>query len=76
MLSEKLRFSSTIRLRAAARDEHPEAEYQQCPPLTRLLPRAGGPASRFAMTCAWQIYLIHGVPTKSLILWSKALAIP
>ena len=29
----------------------------------------GAPLDQIDLTCAWQIYLIHGVPTKSLILW-------
>ena len=37
--------------------------------LTRLLPRAGSPAQRFARTCAGQIYLLKGAHAKSEILW-------
>ena len=33
---------------------------------TALLRRAGSPASRFAMTCAWQIYLIKRGPRSAV----------
>ena len=41
---------------------------------TRLLPRAGSPASRSAMTCAWQIYLIPRGPHR-LACGAKALSV-